>query len=87
MNQKDIKQFLIINLIIIITFLLYVEFSVGNVCYRINHLGIKCLNFKNALYYLIEPLKNKFLWNVELLDVNYIFVLIVSNMFYFMLKI
>ena len=44
MNQKDIKQLIIINLIILITFLFYVEFSVGNIFYRINHLGIKCLN-------------------------------------------
>ena len=87
MNQKDIKQLIIINLIILITFLFYVEFSVGNVFYRINHLGIKCLNLKHAFYYLIEPLRNKFLWNVELLDVNYIFILILSNIFYFMLKI
>ena len=44
MNQKDIKQLIIINLIILITFLIYIEYSVGNIFYRINHLGIKCLN-------------------------------------------
>jgi hypothetical protein len=69
--------------IITVLFLLYVEYSVGNVFYRTNSEG--CYSFEpfSILFYLLEPFHNQLLWNVRLLDINYIFVLISSLIFYF----
>ena len=87
MNLKDIKQILILNSIITILFIIYVEYNVGNIFIRINSSGIKVLNFNSLFNYLINPLFNKFLWNIQLLDVNYIFVILFSNLTYYMFKI
>ena len=70
------------NLFITSFFLLYVELSVGNVIYRITSDGSRKILFSNVLSYLLEPLHNKFLWYKDLLDLNYIFILIISNIIY-----
>ena len=44
--------------------------------------GEKKLNIFNGLSFLIEPLKNSFLWNWRVLDLNYIVVLSLSTIFY-----
>ena len=66
-------------------FLFYVEYSVGNVFYRVNSLGYKSFHLSSFIHYLIDPLKNKFLWNYQLLDVNYIFILTNSIIIYFLI--
>ena len=75
-------SFLIYILIITSLFILYAEFSVGNIIYRIDSSGLRVLQLKNSFYYLINPLYNSFLWNIKLLDVNYIFVLTISTIIY-----
>jgi hypothetical protein len=70
---------------ITLSFLFYVEYSVGHVFYRVNSLGYKSFHLSSIFYYLIEPLRNKFLWNYQLLDVNYIFILINSIIIYFLI--
>jgi hypothetical protein len=69
--------------LITLLFLLYVEYSVGNVFYRTNSDGNYSLHPLSILFYLIEPLYNRLLWNVRLLDINYIFVLIISLIIYY----
>ena len=69
--------------IITILFLIYVEYSVGNVIYRIDVSGLRSINILHILKYLVEPFTNRFLWNIRLLDVNYIFILIISIIIYF----
>lgn len=69
--------------IITILFLIYVEYSVGNIIYRINSSGFRSINILNILRYLVEPFTNRFLWNIRLLDVNYIFILVISVIIYF----
>ena len=73
--------------IIIVTtiFTIYVEYSVGGILFRPNSLGKTVINIRSLLSYLINPLYNRFLWNPQLLDVNYPFVIIVSSLFYFLL--
>jgi len=68
--------------IITIIFLIYVEYSVGGVVYRVDASGVKSIHLSNIIHYLLDPLHNRFLWNFELLDVNYIFVLIVASILY-----
>ncbi len=69
-------------IIITILFLFYVELTVGNVIYRIVSTGEKQFNIYYGISYLLEPFRNLFLWNWRLLDVNYIFMIIVSIIIY-----
>lgn len=75
-------NYIIFILIITFLFLIYVELSVGGVVYRVNASGIKTIQLENIVYYLLDPFYNKFLWNISLLDVNYVFIFIIANIFY-----
>ncbi len=79
-------NYFIYILIITIIFLIYVEISVGEIVYRVNASGIKNIQCGNIIHYLVDPLHNKFLWNPSLLDVNYVFVFIVSSFCYNYIK-
>lgn len=68
--------------IITILFLLYVEITIGNVIYRTTSSGFKEIRLSNIIHYLLEPFKSLFLWNYKLLDVNYIFIVMVSSILY-----
>ncbi len=87
MNQRDIKQILIFNIIITFLFLLYIEISVGNIWFRINSDGLRNINLISMIDFLLKPLYNKFLWNIQLLDINYIFIISTSNIIYYMFRI
>lgn len=69
-------------LVVTLIFLIYVEFSVGGIVYRVDATGLKKLQLGNIVHYLLNPLHDKFLWNLELLDVNYIFVFLLSSIVY-----
>lgn len=69
-------------LIVTLFFIIYVEFNVGGIVYRFNSNNIKTIHLNSLINYLIHPLKSLFLWNIKLLDVNYIFVLFISSIFY-----
>ena len=75
-------NYFIYILIITVIFLIYVEISVGGIVYRVNASGKKNIQFGNIIHYLVDPLHNKFLWNLSLLDVNYVFVFLVSSLLY-----
>ena len=62
--------------IITILFLFYVELTVGNVMYRIVNTGEKKLNIYYGISYLLEPFRNTFLWNWQVLDLNYCMLLL-----------
>ena len=67
----------LLSYIIFVTtiFIIYVEYSVTGIFLRPDSLGKSSFNFYSLFSYLIDPLHNSFLWNIQLLDVNYIFVL------------
>lgn len=75
-------NFIFFLFIITIFFIIYIEFNVGNIVFRINSDGNYCFFLENIISFLLDPLKNKFLWNYELLDLNYIFILFISSIFY-----
>ena len=68
---------------ITIIFIIWVEYSVGGILFRQNSLGEKSLNISSLFNFMINPLYNKFLWNLEIIDTNYIFILIISSLLYF----
>ena len=76
-------NYLFFIFLITILFLIYVEYSVGNVIYRITSSGIREIHLSNIINYLLEPLHNSFLWNYKLLDVNYIFVIGLATLIYY----
>ena len=65
-----------------ISFTIYIEYSVGGILFRPNSLGKLSMNLYSLFNYLIDPLYNRFLWQPQLLDVNYIFVLGCSTLLY-----
>lgn len=71
-------------IIITVLFIIYVEYSVGGILWRQTSSGMKSFNFNSLFNYLIDPLRQRFLWNVKLLDVNYVFVVIVSSIIYYL---
>jgi hypothetical protein len=76
-------NFFLYIILITVIFIIYTEYSLGNIFYRINSKGKKSLNLSSGINYLIDPLKNTFLWDFKVLDVNYIFILIISIIIYF----
>ena len=75
-------KYLYYFIIITILFIVYVEYSVGGILFRPNNLGKIVINIRSSLSYLIHPLYNRFLWNPELLDVNYPFVIFIFSSIY-----
>ena len=75
-------KYLYYFIIITILFIVYVEYSVGGILFRPNNLGKTVINIRSSLSYLIHPLYNRFLWNPELLDVNYPFVIFIFSSIY-----
>jgi len=69
-------------LLITILFIIYSEYSIGNILFRQNSFGINSLNITSMLHFLIHPLYNSFLWNIHSLDINYPFIVIISSLIY-----
>ena len=78
----DLK-FILYLLFITILFIIYVEYSVGNVMYRVGVDGMKSFRLMNIFHFLINPLYNHFLWKLNLLDVNYIFTIVIATILYY----
>lgn len=71
-------------IIITILFIIYVEYSVGGILFRPNSLGQMSMNIQSLFYFMIHPLRDKFLWNIHSLDINYPFVIIVFSLLYYL---
>ena len=68
---------MLINIIIFtIIFCIFVEVYIGSIFIRINSENQYSFSI-SSLEFLINPLYNSFLWNSELLLVNYPFVLLI----------
>ena len=78
-------NFIIYILFITIIFIIYIEYSVGNVIFREGAKGVKEFFPMNILHYLLNPLHNHFLWRYQLLDVNYIFSLVIATILYYII--
>lgn len=73
-------------LIVTIFFVIHVELSVGGIFYRVNVDGNKSFQVYSLLSYMVNPLTSKFLWAPKLLDVNYVFIVIMYSVIYLNLK-
>ncbi len=82
LNFMNIK-FLFYLLLITILFIAYIEYSVGSIIFRDGAKGIKEFVPLNIIHYLVNPLHNHFLWRYHLLDVNYIFTIVIATILYY----
>ena len=69
--------------IITIIFVIYSELNVKNISFRPNSENKKVFHLNSLLSFLIHPFHNLFLWNKQLLDINYCFILSISLILYF----
>ena len=78
----------IINLIIFLTiitifFIIYSEYSVGQILLRPDSTGKISINLNSLFGYLMNPFYKRDLWTWNTLDINYAFVLIYSSFNFF----
>ena len=77
----------IINLIIFLTiitifFIIYSEYSVGQILLRPDSTGKISINLNSLFGYLMNPFYKRDLWSWNTLDINYAFILIYSCFIY-----
>tara|TARA_Y100000389_G_scaffold24758_1_gene21440 strand:- start:13302 stop:13550 length:249 start_codon:yes stop_codon:yes gene_type:complete len=80
----EIIKYLIFIGIITISFIIYSEYSVGQILFRPNSSGIISLNINSLLGFLMNPFHRRDLWTWQTLDINYAFVLIYSLCVYYL---
>ena len=78
-----ILYFLGFLLIITILFIIYSEYSVGNILFRPDSTGKISRNLYSLLGFLMNPFHKRDLWNWNTLDINYAFVMIYSSLIYY----
>jgi hypothetical protein len=75
-------DYLLYILFITIIFIVWVEYSIGGILLRPDSSGYVSFNFSSLLNFMINPLYNNFLWNIKILDSNYVFIIIISSLFH-----
>jgi hypothetical protein len=81
----EIIKYLIFIGIITLIFVIYSEYSIGQILFRPDSSGIISLNFNSLLGFLANPFYRSDLWTWKTLDINYAFVLIYSLFIYLFL--
>ena len=71
--------------LITILFIIYSEYSVGNILFRPDSRGKISMNLYSLLGFLMNPFYKKYLWNLDTLDINYAFVIIYSIFLYYII--
>ena len=79
----EIINLIFFSTIITISFIIYSEYSVGQILLRPDSNGKISMNFNSLFGYLMNPFYKRDLWTWNTLDINYAFVLIYSLCVYF----
>jgi hypothetical protein len=83
MKMMEIVIFFIFITIITLLFVIYSEYSVGQILFRTDSVGNISMNFSSLLGFLINPFHKTHLWSLQTLDINYAFVIINALIIYF----
>ncbi len=78
----EIINLILFLVIISISFIIYSEYSVGQILLRPDSTGKIIMNFNSLFGYLMNPFYKRDLWTWNTLDINYAFVLIYSCFIY-----
>lgn len=81
----EILKYLIFLGIITLFFIIYSEYSVGQILFRPDSSGITSMNINSLFGFLANPFYKRDLWTWKTLDINYAFVLIYSLSVYLFL--
>ena len=61
--------------IVTLCFIVWAEYSVGDIAFRPNSMNQKTFNLSSLLGFLVNPLKARTLWTFGALDINYPFII------------
>ena len=81
--MMEIVIFFIFITIITLLFVIYSEYSVGQILFRPDSVGNISMNFSSLLGFLMNPFHKTHLWSLQTLDINYAFVIINALIIYF----
>ena len=81
--MMEIVIFFIFITIITLLFVIYSEYSVGQILFRPDSVGNISMNFSSLLGFLMNPFHKTHLWSLQTLDINYAFVIINAVIIYF----
>jgi len=79
----EIINLILFLVIITISFIIYSEYSVGQILLRPDSTGKISMNFNSLFGYMMNPFYKRDLWSWQTLDINYAFVLIYSSFIYY----
>ena len=71
-------EIVIFFIFITIIFIIYSEYSVGQILFRPDSVGKISMNLNSLLGFLMNPFHTRHLWSLQTLDINYAFVMISS---------
>lgn len=72
--------------IVTVLFVLWSEYSVGNILFRNDSFGSKSLNWPSLVGFMSHPFRSTMLWTRETLDINYAFVIVTTIIMYYVVK-
>ena len=78
--MKNIIYFFIVTIL----FIFWSEYSVGSILFRPDSSGNISFNIKSMLNFMINPFYKKDLWNLNTLDINYPFIIILFSLLYYL---
>jgi len=73
--------------IITVLFILWVEYSVGYILIRPSETGKYTINFISLFSFMINPFHKLILWDLNMIDINYPFIMIYSLIIYYLIFI
>jgi hypothetical protein len=81
----ELIELSILFFVVTVLFIIYSEYSVGQILFRPDSYGKISMNLNSLLGFLMNPFYRKDLWTWNTLDINYAFVLIYSLFVYLFL--
>ena len=76
-NNLALSNLALSTLAFTLLFLIYIELYVGSIMFRYNSENKLYFNLWSGLHFLVHPLYDKFLWNVNSLHMNYPLMMVI----------